>query len=183
MNSVTQPDKELEPFLHAVIHEDPEGPALTMLSALARRDLDPWDEAASLAGMDPEAAVLRLMALLRSLPAALRPVDVTLALRLQALLPRIRSGASGKSPAPLMKAAWQTPRPVPTGPAAVEAPPRSSLSYLLIYLVFVAILVGSEWLNASGEAVPPVNVDHASGGAGTSPTGAPRGTAAPINPP
>jgi hypothetical protein len=61
-----------------------------------------------------------------------------------------------------MNAAWQPVRPKlrePDGDAQVAT--RSGFSYLLIYLVFVAILIGSEWLNASGEALPAANAEHA----------------------
>ena len=162
------PDKQFEPFLHAVIHEDPHQPALTVLSALARRDLDPWDEAASLADLDPAAAIVKLIALLKSLPPGQRPPDFTVAARLQALLPRTRTVDAAAVPAN-MKTAWQPARQrLPTGPAAVEVEPRSNLSYLLVYLVFVAILIGSEWLNASGEALPATAADHSAASAAAS---------------
>ena len=165
MNRAALPDKQFEPFLHAVIHEDPDQPALTVLSALARRDLDPWDEAASLADLDPAAAIVRLVALLKSLPLGQRPPDAPVAARLQALLPRTRTVGAPPLPAS-MKTAWQPARQrLPTGPAAVEVEPRSNFSYLLVYLVFVAILIGSEWLNASGEALPATAADHSTASA------------------
>jgi hypothetical protein len=179
MNSAAKPDKAFEPFLHAVIHEDSQGPALTVLSALARRDLDPWDAAAGLADLDPEAAIVELSALLRSLPPAQRPADATVA-RLQALLPRKRAVADSAQP-PSIKTAWHPLRQAPTGLEAVDVTPRSNFSYLLVYLVFVAILIGSEWLNASGDAMPPATADHATAAdvaPPRTPTGIPTGRAA-----
>jgi hypothetical protein len=174
MNRAAPPDKQFEPFLHAVIHEDPDQPALTVLSALARRDLDPWDEAASLADLAPEAAIVKLVVLLKSLPPGQRPPDVMLAARLQALLPRTRTSNAPTPPAS-MKAAWQPARQLHTGPAAVEVEPRSNFSYLLVYLVFVAILIGSEWLNASGEGRPATTADHGAASA-AAPAAAPAAT-------
>jgi len=156
-----KPGKEFEPFLHAVIQEDPQGPALTVLSALARRDVDPWDEAASLSDLSPADAIVQLVALLHAMPSGQRPPDALVATRLQALLPRPRS-ATGNALATRMNAAWQPVRPKlrePDGDAQVAT--RSGFSYLLIYLVFVAILIGSEWLNASGEAPTAANAEHA----------------------
>jgi hypothetical protein len=181
MNSAAKPDKEFEPFLHAVIHEDSQGPALTMLSALARRDLDPWDAAARLADLDPEAAIVELGALLHSLPPAQRPTEAMAAARLQALLPRNRAVAGSTQP-PSVKSAWHPLRQAPPGLAAAEVSPRSNFSYLLVYLVFVAILIGSEWLNASGEGLPASTAEHAlapDGAPPRNPAGRPAERAAP----
>jgi hypothetical protein len=179
MNSAAIPSKEFEPFLHAVIHDDPQGPALTVLTALARRDLDPWDAAASLADLDPADAIVQLTALLRGLPPGQRPPDAIVAARLQALLPRARA-VNGGGALPAMNAAWRPARQVLKGDAAVGVAARSGFSYLLVYLVFVAILIGSEWLNASGETLPAASTDHASAPA-TAPA-PPRPSAAPVSP-
>jgi len=47
-------------FLHADLGDDWAGNRVTVLSALARLDLDPWDEAAALAGLPRAAARQRL---------------------------------------------------------------------------------------------------------------------------
>ncbi|WP_397542020.1 hypothetical protein [Roseovarius salis] len=63
---------ELEPFLYAFVGEDPRGSPVTVLSALARLNLDPWAEAADLAALGREAAATRFGALLsrvRDVPA------------------------------------------------------------------------------------------------------------------
>jgi hypothetical protein len=59
---------EFDDFLYALIDEDSEGTQLSVLSALARLKVDPWEEAAALAGLPPETATQRLAALLASLP-------------------------------------------------------------------------------------------------------------------
>ena len=85
---------EFDEFLCASIGEDRNGTGLSVLSALARLDVDPWQEATSLARMPREAAVVRLTALIDALPnepASAIPVK-TSAADLVALLPK------GKSP-------------------------------------------------------------------------------------
>lgn len=51
-------------FLYSSVGNDRNGFAVTVLSALARMNLDPWDEAASLAGLRGAAAHSRLEVLL-----------------------------------------------------------------------------------------------------------------------
>ncbi|MGO9741087.1 MAG: hypothetical protein ACLPN5_06160 [Roseiarcus sp.] len=59
---------EFDKFLYAPIGEDRNGTTLSVLSALARLDVDPWQEAASLARMTTATAAMRLAALIASLP-------------------------------------------------------------------------------------------------------------------
>lgn len=70
---ITQPhNHDLERFLHASVGEDRKGDGVTVLSALARLNLDPWEEAADLAALGREAAGARLGSLLsrfRDVPA------------------------------------------------------------------------------------------------------------------
>jgi len=92
---------EFDDFLFAAIGEDSNGMPLTVVSALARMDLDPWHEAATLAAMSVETATGRLTSLLAALTdPSLRRLDpgATVA-RLIALLPQrlgnIRASAAG----------------------------------------------------------------------------------------
>jgi len=48
-------------FLYAPVGEDTNGALLTVLSVLARQNLDPWDEAADLSRLPPDAAAQRLI--------------------------------------------------------------------------------------------------------------------------
>src|SRR5271165_3418585 len=59
---------EFGPFLFASIGDDRNGKLLSVLSMLARLDIDPWQEAASLAHMSKETATARLTALIGALP-------------------------------------------------------------------------------------------------------------------
>jgi hypothetical protein len=57
-----------EPFLYASVGEDKAGIELTVLSALARLGLDPWNEAARLADLPRAAAVQALSKSIALLP-------------------------------------------------------------------------------------------------------------------
>jgi hypothetical protein len=51
-HSVINPPSEFDDFLFAVICEESGGAGLSVLSALARIDVDPWNEAARIAALD-----------------------------------------------------------------------------------------------------------------------------------
>ena len=82
---------EFDDFLFAPIVEESNGMMLSVISALARLDLDPWQEANNLAGLSGETATKRLASLLIAAlpdgPSARRDPE-TIAARLTALLPR-----------------------------------------------------------------------------------------------
>lgn len=59
---------DLAEFLAAPVWEETNGSPLTVLSALARLDVDPWAEAARLAALPRDAAASALSAILRRLP-------------------------------------------------------------------------------------------------------------------
>lgn len=85
--------REFEPFLFALIGEGQHGHPLSMISALAQSDIDPWLEATGLAKMSRELAKARLSRLIRALPDPLqssRPIE-TIVEELVALLPRPQS--------------------------------------------------------------------------------------------
>jgi hypothetical protein len=81
---------EFDDFLFAPIDEDRNGMLLSVLSALARLDVDPWQEAAKLALLPGEMAIKRLALLIAALPAgaSAQRDPGTIAARLVALLPR-----------------------------------------------------------------------------------------------
>jgi hypothetical protein len=88
--AITSQGSEFQQFLYAPICEDSEGITLSVLSALARQDMDPWTEAARLCQLPEETALEQIIALLDALPirivASLDRMKV--ASRLCALLPR-----------------------------------------------------------------------------------------------
>ncbi len=92
---------ELNDFLYAVVGEEKNGTQLTVLSALARLDLDPWEEAARLSRLTKEAATNTLAATIDSLPNGDWAASDTrsIAVRLVDRLPRHLSSAAKSSPA------------------------------------------------------------------------------------
>jgi hypothetical protein len=101
-SSVPHLASEFDAFLFAPVGEDRNGMPLTVLSTLARSELDPWQEAARLTEASGKVATERLAWLITSLPG--RPSTLldsgTVAARLVALLPRraISHGELGKTP-------------------------------------------------------------------------------------
>jgi hypothetical protein len=82
--------REFDDFLFAPIGEDRNDMPLSVLSALARLDIDPWQEAAELARLPRETATRRLASSIAALPdgPSAHPELGTIAGRLIALLPR-----------------------------------------------------------------------------------------------
>ena len=127
--SSTALGSEFDDFLFALIGEDRDGIPLSVVSALGRMDLDPWHEAAALAGLPAETAALRLLALLRALPDELfkDPNRGTLATRLIALLPH-----------PVISNAHKHATSVDAG---IPTPARLSTNVVLVAIYIVAFLI------------------------------------------
>jgi hypothetical protein len=83
-------------FLYARIDAE-DGPPLTVLSAFTRQGIDPWQEAARLQQLPPEAARRHLAATIAALPEKARSTDEasTIAGRLIAFLPRLAAATRG----------------------------------------------------------------------------------------
>jgi hypothetical protein len=81
---------EFNDFLYAPVGADRSEMPLSVLSALSRLDVDPWQEAAELAELPPDTATKRLVSLLARLPGGRWPqADLrAIADRLIGLLPR-----------------------------------------------------------------------------------------------
>jgi len=130
--------REFDNFLFASIEDDRNGPLLSVVSALARLEVDPWKEAASLARLPREQAKQRLSSLIASLPkgatTGLSPEII--ASRLVALLPQAGS-VNTAAPATLRQVA-----PVP----------RSRL--FVVLGVLVLLLVGYFIFTARASNVP-----------------------------
>lgn len=126
------PGSEFNDFLFAPIGEDKNGMLVSVLSGLARSDVDPWQEAAKLAQLPGETATKELAELIGALPdrAAAYPDPRTIATRLIALLPT--------SP-PLNGGQQQADNP--------EAVSKSAPWW--IYVVFMCFVLGSQFLIAN----------------------------------
>jgi hypothetical protein len=116
-------------FLYATLGEDSRGHAVSVLSALARLQLDPWDEAADLADLPRTRAQTRLEGLLArfaDVPALARD---SAARRLVALLPQ----SSGRAASPVAAG-------LPTGLLSVLGPVVALL--LLVWMLAQVFLLG-----------------------------------------
>jgi hypothetical protein len=93
--SIPRLGREFDRFLYASVGDDSNDMPLTVLSALARLGVDPWEEASKLTQLPQKSAVTQLASLLgalRNAPAAgLDPAGI--AAPLIALLPRPRDRA------------------------------------------------------------------------------------------
>lgn len=126
--SITYLGREFDGFLFAPIGEDTNGMLLSVASVLARLNLDPWQEASNLSELPREAAIGHLTTLLRKMTDAScgQRDPMAIARRLVSLLP----------------AKSQT-RSQPPGLRLLT---RSPLTMALIYVVFVGLVVGGQYL-------------------------------------
>lgn len=100
MDDLRQGGTPFDGFLYAELGEDSTGHAVSVLSALARLGLDPWDEAAALSALPRESAAARLaghLARVGGLP-DLAAEQTTILPRLIALLPQRRGTRDGADP-------------------------------------------------------------------------------------
>jgi hypothetical protein len=145
--SIANLGSEFDAFLFAPIGEEPSGMLLSVVSALARLDVDPWQEAARLARLPVEAATQRLASLIAALPEASGPRwdPGTIATRLIGLLPST------------------TASPSPSSKAVLDAG-AANRSQILVYVVFMVIAMSVQLIAAShqppaqvGDGNPPVS--------------------------
>lgn len=124
---------EFDRFLYASVGEGNNGMPLTVLSALARTDVDPWEEASRLTQLPQESAVTQLASLLRTLKntpvADLDPARI--AGPLIALLPRPRDRA---------------PRILKDLAPGARPWHRAAVSTLFTVFVYLTFMLLSQWL-------------------------------------
>jgi len=124
---------EFDAFLFSSIGEDRNGIPLSVVSLLARRDLDPWLEAATLANLPVEAATRKLTRLIRTIsyqPLTL-PDPEAIAIRLVSLLPR-RPQADLRQPT----------KPQDTITAALTSP--KTVATIILLAVYLVLMIGSQ---------------------------------------
>ena len=136
---------KFDDFLFAPIGAEANGMSLSVISALARLDLDPWSEAADLARMPRRNAIDRMTALISALPgrtsAHLDPEAI--AARVIALLPREASSAA---------------KPV--------APPQSGSAVardvrFIIFVALMAFLLSTQFLTRARQTSADADNTHA----------------------
>jgi hypothetical protein len=135
---------EFDNFLFAQICEDRNGTRLSVLSALARLDVDPWQEADELAQLSGETASRRLASMIAALPdGPSGPLDSgTVATRLIELLPRRASSNI-------------VPGETLFGIGAVA----DLRGFLYAVVIFIALVLGTQWIIATHQ--PPAQGDNA----------------------
>jgi hypothetical protein len=133
---------EFDRFLFAPISENKDEMPLSVLSALARLDVDPWEEAATLAQLPRASAIERLISLIAALPhGASAPLDAErVSARLIALLPQQASSPSRESF---------------VGAGAVSNP----RAFIYVYVIFTVFVLAAQCIIASRR--PPVLTDDA----------------------
>ncbi len=139
--SVFLPRSEFDEFLFASVGDDSNAMPLSVLSMLARLDIDPWQEAAELARSPGKIATERLASLIAAPPNGLAaPLDSgAIAGRLITLLPH-RSGSDSAS------------RPIALGAGAVTNSRAIAISAILI-----TFLLGAGWIAARYQTLPQVD--------------------------
>jgi hypothetical protein len=145
---------EFHEFLYAPIGNDHEGMTLSVLSALARQDLDPWTEASRLAQLPEKAAAQQILDWLDVLPhRTLAGLDRTeVAGRLTALLPR---RVTQNLAARLRPASTKAPQ----SPAAV-----ANFNWRFFFLYFFLMLM-MNWLMAVSHTPPSTPLSPAAAAA------------------
>jgi hypothetical protein len=136
--SISQFRPEFSDFLIAPVGNDSNGMLVSVLSAIARQNVDPWQEAAELARLPRETAIQRLAALIATLPDGAPPHQnpSATAATLIALLPR-RQPFETRSQTPSIKAVAMT--------------KHSSL--VVVMILFLAVMLCAKYIAASSQ--PP----------------------------
>jgi hypothetical protein len=131
-------------FLYAPVGESTNGTLLTVLSVLARQNIDPWEEAADLSRMPRDSAARRLISMITVSPGQSSIADQeAVADRLVALLPR-RIAAVDRAPNVLQ------------GEPAVRRY-ASAVNWLVI-AIYIGVVVLSQWIAASFFEKPTAGV-------------------------
>jgi hypothetical protein len=145
---------EFDDFLFAPIGEERSGMRLSVISALARLDVDPWEEARKLAQLPGETATQRLASLIATIPGrpSTQPDPRTIAARLIALLPR-RASSNAPSRGTLLGAG-----------AGINI--QTVMFAILVNGTFLVFMVGAQWIVANRQ--PPAQVDNTHAGAASS---------------
>jgi hypothetical protein len=139
---------EFDYFLFAPIGKERNGMLISVLSLLARVGIDPWQEAARLAAQPRQIAARRLTSLLSALPGRQTTAEDpgTVAAKLLALLPPQRTGGD-RARTGFYQALF--------GLGSVSHP------WVILYVVCMALLLGSEYLVAGHEPLAPETAPRA----------------------
>lgn len=139
--TVTYLGHEFNDFLYAPIYVEKNGMPLTVLSALARHNVDPWHEAAQLVILPERSAILRLTSLILALPDTPdMPFNIeAIIVHLIKLLPRHGS--------PLLT-------PVNTVTTIIRI---KNSSLLMLFVVFILLILSMQLISRNHDSSMPIN--------------------------
>lgn len=149
--SLLNSKSEFDSFLFAPVGEDKKGMVVSVLTALARLDFDPWQQAADFARLPKEAAKAQLAAMLAGLPgmSLSGPEPGTVAARLVALLP------APSRPAAASRTGWPG-----IAPPAASPSPRSLIPiaiFMVLSVVFQLFGAGQQSPQTGADGAAPVS--------------------------
>jgi hypothetical protein len=130
-SSLSKLPSAYDDFLYAPVGESTNGALLTVLSVLARQNLDPWREAADLSRMPQDTAAQRLISMITVSPGQ-SSNQAAVADRLIALLPRRIAAADG----------------APRSTRADPAGSRPALN-LVVIAIYIGVMILSQWIATS----------------------------------
>ena len=141
---------EFDDFLFTPLGEDQNGLPLSVVSLLARLNLDPWQEARDLAELPAEVAARRMAASLDSVadPILRTAITESVVRRALARLPRRMSLVIQKSPA---------------GAEAIAAPHLGARVGTIIMITSALVVLGSQLLSSRRNTSIPPPVLHGPG--------------------
>jgi hypothetical protein len=141
----------LNDFLFTPIANEANGMHLTMLSALARSGVDPWQEAAGLRTLSREDATARLVSMLARVPNGPSPGDdtMTLAARLVGLLHATPKPAGPKSSASTGAAGHE-----PPAPRSFSTLPKRAKVTIYSLLALILLIAGYRTLISDAQGHP-----------------------------
>jgi hypothetical protein len=124
---------EFNDFLYAPVGVEENGMQLSVLSALARQNVDPWQEAAQLTRLSEKTAIQRLMSLIPLLSdgSSVNQDSDIVAIRLVALLPH------------------HAPSRIPSRKMLADADAIKGFSGVILYVVFVLFSLGTQWITVN----------------------------------
>jgi hypothetical protein len=139
---------EFDDFLFAPIGEDRHGMPLSVLSVLARLDLDPWQEASRLARLPVTTAIQSLASLIAELPdgPSAHQDTGTIAAGLIGRLPR-----PAGSPIPASKKLL-------SGGAVTNS--QAVMRAIIINAIFIAVVLSTHWIIGSHPPSGQIDIAH-----------------------
>ena len=127
---------DLNDFLFTRVADDANGMHLTMLSALARSGVDPWDEAAELASLPRDNAAQKLEHMLANVPNGPSPGDATATLA-ASLVAQLHLTKNRRVPSAAAAAVGDK-----DSPPSFAARPKGRLAvYAVVVLILILILM------------------------------------------